>query len=325
MDLQLWRISRELKAKDEDPCTGHPLIMDFIERYGHRGVREIDTGMPRWKDDPTHILNVLSTYLSHDEEADVEAHFLQGVEAAEKAVGELVKRVREKEGAFRAALAGILLRRVRELLGVREYPKFYLVRVIALMRGIIKGVGSELVQRGELDSPEDVFYLSTADIRRGVGIKDTAGKNRDEYRRELERRSVPRIITSEGETIYSTPSLEDGALVGTPASPGVYEGRARVVFDPREARLEPGEVLVAQGTDPAWTPLFLSAGALVMEIGGIMSHGSVVAREYGIPAVVGVMDATPADKERPADTGGRGARAGPDPAERREKIGMKKP
>ncbi|NPV93011.1 MAG: phosphoenolpyruvate synthase [Firmicutes bacterium] len=292
MDLRLWKISRELKSRGEAPSTEHPLVVDFLESYGHRGVREIDTGMPRWKDDPTHILNVLNTYLSHGEEADVETHFLQGVEAAEKAVDELVIKVREKAGALRAALAGVLLRRVRELFGVREYPKFYLVRVIALIREVIEGVGSELVRRGELENPEDVFYLSAADIRRGAGLRDTANKHREGYRRELDRRSVPRIITSEGETVYSTPASEAGALVGTPASPGVYEGRARVVFDPREARLEPGEVLVAQGTDPAWTPLFLSAGALVMEIGGIMSHGSVVAREYGIPAVVGVMDAT---------------------------------
>jgi pyruvate,water dikinase len=100
------------------------------------------------------------------------------------------------------------------------------------------------------------------------------------------------VLTSTGETFYTAPATTPGALTGTAASPGVFEGRVRVLFDPREARLAPGEVLVAPGTDPAWTPLFLSAGALVMGIGGIMSHGSVVAREYGIPAVVGVAGAT---------------------------------
>src|SRR5207302_2570662 len=116
--------------------------------------------------------------------------------------------------------------------------------------------------------------------------------------RELGRRVIPRVMTSEGEAFYTSPgtapapSTGTAALVGTAASAGVHEGTVRVLFDPRGARLEPGEVLVAPGTDPAWTPLFLSAGALVMELGGIMSHGSVVAREYGIPAVVGVPEAT---------------------------------
>src|SRR5205807_8078209 len=107
----------------------------------------------------------------------------------------------------------------------------------------------------------------------------------------MTRRAVPRVLTSTGETFYTAPA-KPGVLAGTAASPGVYEGPVRVLFDPREAGLQPGEVLVAPGTDPAWTPLFLSAGALVMELGGIMTHGSVVAREYGIPAVVGVPDAT---------------------------------
>src|SRR5262249_30163640 len=117
-------------------------------------------------------------------------------------------------------------------------------------------------------------------------------RNRADYEREMGRKAVPRVMTSEGEAFYTAASATPGALVGTAASAGSYEGKVRVILDPTGAKLEPGEVLVAPGTDPAWTPLFLSAGALVMELGGIMSHGSVVAREYGIPAVVGVPGAT---------------------------------
>jgi rifampicin phosphotransferase len=111
------------------------------------------------------------------------------------------------------------------------------------------------------------------------------------YERELRRRHVPRLLLSDG--TEPTPSLpEDALLRGTPASPGTVTAPARVLLVPDGATLEPGEVLVAPSTDPGWTPLFLTAGGLVMEMGGAMSHGAIVAREYGIPAVVGVPDAT---------------------------------
>jgi pyruvate,water dikinase len=105
----------------------------------------------------------------------------------------------------------------------------------------------------------------------------------------------PKVMTSEGEIVTGSPKKGDfpeGALVGTPASAGVVEGKARIVLKPEEAHLNEGEILVAPHTDPGWTPLFQSAKALVTEVGGLMTHGSVVAREYGIPAVVGVYDAT---------------------------------
>ena len=143
---------------------------------------------------------------------------------------------------------------------------------------------------GQLDDPDDVYFLRSRDVK--GDLRPVASTHRAHYQRELARGSVPRVITSEGETFFAAPAAAAGALEGVSASVGVYEGPVRVIREPRGASLEPGEVLVAPGTDPAWTPLFLTAGALVMEIGGIMSHGSVVAREYGIPAVVGVTDAT---------------------------------
>ena len=135
-------------------------------------------------------------------------------------------------------------------------------------------------------------------LARGEGDdwQEVVSQNRRAYDRELLRRQAPRILLSDGRAFYAGMGAgaadEAGALIGSPVSPGVVEGVVRVVFDPRTARLAPGEILVCPGTDPAWTPLFLSAGGLVMEVGGLMTHGSVVAREYGIPAVVGVHEAT---------------------------------
>lgn len=292
MDLELWRVSRRLMAEGAHPTADHPAVQAFLAKYGHRGVREIDIGMPRWSDDPAHVLNVLVGYLAQGDEADAEAHFRRGAEAAEAAIPPLVAAVRQRKGWLKAAFMRFLLRRVRELAGMREYPKFYAVKTIAINRQVLQSAGADLVAQGRLDQPEDIFFLTLPEAESGGDLRAMVSERRAEYTRELGRRAVPRILTSEGEAIYGAPPAAEGALVGTPASAGVYEGRVRVIHDPKGARLEPGEVLVAPGTDPAWTPLFLTAGALVMEIGGVMSHGSVVAREYGIPAVVGVAGAT---------------------------------
>ena len=202
----------------------------------------------------------------------------------------LVREVRQKQGRVRSLALRFMLSRVRALAGMREVPKFFLVRAVAVARRVLGGLGRELAAAGQLDDPDDVYFLRSRDVK--GDLRPVASTHRAHYQRELARRSVPRVITSEGETFFAAPAAAAGALEGVSASVGVYEGPVRVIREPRGASLEPGEVLVAPGTDPAWTPLFLTAGALVMEIGGIMSHGSVVAREYGIPAVVGVPDAT---------------------------------
>ena len=119
--------------------------------------------------------------------------------------------------------------------------------------------------------------------------------------REKLRRQIPHLLVSDGRVFYEgwseSARVDQGetdanVILGSPVSAGVVEGLVRVVLDPFQADLQPGEILVCPGTDPAWTPLFLAAGGLVMEVGGLMTHGSVVAREYGIPAVVGVTKAT---------------------------------
>jgi pyruvate,water dikinase len=292
MDLELWRISRTLKAEGVEPSADHPAVRAFLARYGHRAVREIDVGMPRWRDDPAHVLNVLKTYLGHRPGDDPERRFREGEQAAEEALAALVGRVRRRKGWLRARLLRFLLRRVRALAGLRELPKFLVVHIFAAVRVALAQTGAALVDAGRLDRAEDVFFLDANDLESSADLRAVAAQHRADYDRELSRKVIPRVMTSEGETFYTAPDVVPGALAGTGASPGVYEGQARVILDPRGAKLVPGEVLVAASTDPAWTPLFLSAGALVMELGGVLSHGSVVAREYGIPAVVGVPEAT---------------------------------
>ncbi|MFC7763203.1 PEP-utilizing enzyme [Catellatospora bangladeshensis] len=179
---------------------------------------------------------------------------------------------------------------------MRELPKYYMVRVIAACRAQLALVGAELAAEGRLAEAGDVYFVDLAEARAGLAgadLRDLVARRRQAYDDELRRRHIPRVLLSDGTEPGVTPAAAaDGALTGTPASAGQVTGVARVIMDPVGAHLEPGEILVAPSTDPGWTPLFLTAGGLVMEMGGANSHGAVVAREYGIPAVVGVPDAT---------------------------------
>lgn len=274
----------------------------FLARYGRRAVAEIDLGMPRWADDPTHLFGVLAGYLrlrADDGAVTPDRRFADGARQGEQMVRELVARA-QRRGRLRGALVSLGLRRARMLVGLREMPKFLMITAIGRARDLLAGVGAELAATGALDAADDVFFLDFDEVEEVVAGRDlraTVARRRASYDRELARRHVPRVVLSDGtepEAVAGPPVVagEPGTLVGSPASAGTVTGVARVVLDPVGARLEPGEILVAPSTDPGWTPLFLTAGGLVMEMGGANSHGAVVAREYGIPAVVGVPRAT---------------------------------
>jgi pyruvate,water dikinase len=177
-------------------------------------------------------------------------------------------------------------------------PKFCAIVLFAQIRKLLRSVGEELVRAGRLEVAEDIFFITLPEARAalvGTDVRPVVQERRVSYEQELVRRHVPRVLLSDGTTPSGETALAGDAqrtLKGTPASAGAVTARARVILDPVGAHLEPGEILVAPSTDPGWTPLFLTAGGLVMEMGGAISHGAVVAREYGIPAVVGVPGAT---------------------------------
>lgn len=210
----------------------------------------------------------------------------------------LTSRARRRSTA-RGIATAFALRRTRQLAGVRELPKDRLVRALAAARGEVAAVGAALAAGGRLEAPDDVFHLDLTEAHRavdGADLRAVVAARRENYEQEMRRKRVPRVLLSDGTEPEAAepPSLDTGGdgLRGTPASAGTVTGRVRVVHDTVGARLDPGELLVAPSTDPGWTPLFLTAGGLVMEMGGANSHGAVVAREYGIPAVVGVAAAT---------------------------------
>ncbi|MGO4237605.1 PEP/pyruvate-binding domain-containing protein [Pseudarthrobacter sp. YAF2] len=366
MDLELWRLATAIKDDGEssaalmasDPAAlaedfkarRLPARLDaglgrFLDRYGHRAVAEIDVGLPRWSEEPAHILGILANYLRLEDPALApDRQFSKAAEDAEAQVDGLVARAAGR-GRIRGVLVRAALRRARLFAGLREMPKYQLVVGLGEVRRQLRLVGAELAEAGALEYPDDVFFLDFDEARqalsggtadRGATLPDfralVAARQAD-YRRELGRRHIPRVLLSDGtepEAVRTAVGIADGTLAGSPASAGTVTAAARVVLDPVGARLEPGEILVAPSTDPGWTPLFLTAGGLVMEMGGANSHGAVVAREYGIPAVVGVADATrlittgqrvavdggagTVVPERPA--AGLGAHTGTDPAAR---------
>lgn len=272
---------------------------DFLARYGHRAAAEIDLGIPRWSQDPTPLFGTLVNYLALEEGVVApDAQFRATAAQAEATVAVLVHRAARKNW-WRGRAVALLLGRGRALAGLRELPKFLLVLLLAQARARIVAVGEELAHRGTLEQADDVFFLTLPEIRlalrpEGADPRMRVRERRGLYAVELRRRHLPRLLLSDGtEPGDGEPDVRDGPILrGTPASTGRKTGRARLILDPAGARLEPGDILVAPSTDPGWTPLFLTAGALVMEMGGAMSHGAVVAREYGIPAVVGVPEAT---------------------------------
>jgi pyruvate,water dikinase len=325
MDLDLWSLAAAVR---NDPAStavfgeaplselarryragGLPGVVQsglsgFLGRYGHRAVAEIDLGMPRWSDDPTHILGVLANYLRVDDPAlAADRQFDKAVREAEDQVERLVAAARQRS-RLRGAMVRAALKRTRMFAGLRELPKYHLVEALSAARRQLAAVGAELAEAGAIDAADDIFFLDLTEAHLGLGgaaLQGVVRQRREAYEAELGRRHIPRVLLSDGtepEAVQTDSGGGAGAagpagmLSGTPASAGTVTARARVILDPEGAHLEPGEILVAPSTDPGWTPLFLTAGGLVMEMGGPNSHGAVVAREYGIPAVVGVPDAT---------------------------------
>jgi rifampicin phosphotransferase len=315
MDLALWASTTQvradppsrdaiLKRQPDDlaaafrdgtlPPTLQAELAAFIRRFGFRSVGEIDLGVPRWSEDPSYLLGAIGNYLRVEDSAIApDEQFRRGAREAEAMIETMLARVHGP----RRRLLRFFLGRVRALMGSRELPKFMLIRTLFTpIRELLRPVGEKLVAAGRVAAWDDVYFLTLAEIREaidGTDLRELVAARRAMHVREGARRYIPRVLLSDGtDAEAALISVPEGALRGSPASPGTVTAPARVILSPHGARLEPGEILVAPSTDPGWTPLFLTAGGLVMEMGGMMSHGAVVAREYGIPAVVGVPGAT---------------------------------
>ncbi|MFG1656736.1 rifamycin-inactivating phosphotransferase [Micromonospora chersina] len=271
----------------------------YLDRYGMRCVGEIDITRPRWSERPRTLVPVILDNVRNFEPGESTRRFEQGRQEAAKKEQDVLERLRAlPDGQRKADETKRMIDRVRTFIGYREYPKYAIISRYLVYKRALLEEAERLVRAGVLRAQEDIFYLTFAElhdvVRTHQADHQLIRRRKDEFRWH-QTLTPPRVLTSEGEGIagaYRRDGVPAGALVGLPVSGGIVEGRARVILDLAEADLGPGDILVTPYTDPSWSPLFVAVEGLVTEVGGLMTHGAVIAREYGLPAVVGVEGAT---------------------------------
>ncbi len=274
-------------------------IQAYLDKYGMRCVGEIDITKPRWSECPAMLVPMILGNIKNFEPGAGQRRFEQGRQKAWKKEQELMTRLRAlPDGERRAGEAKRMIDRIRTFSGYREYPKYHMVsRYFVYKQALLKDA-ERLVQAGVLRDREDIFYLTFGelhDVVRTNQVDDQLIGRRKNAFRSYQALTPPRVLTSDGEVVagtYQRVNVPVGALTGLPVSAGNVEGRARVILDLAEADLDAGDILVTAYTDPSWAPAFAAIKGLVTEVGGLMTHGAVIAREYGLPAVVGVEHVT---------------------------------
>lgn len=274
-------------------------IKTYLGKYGMRCPGEIDITRPRFNEKPTMLVPMI---LSNIKNLEPNAHrtlIEQGLQKVKQKEKELLDRLEQLPGGKqKTKKAKKKIDILRNFIGYKEYPKYIMVGRYWVIKQALMKEANRLMQNGVIREKDDIYYLSLEELREAIRTNrvdyNVIAKRKEEYE-VFEKLTPPRIMTSEGEVIsgeYTTGNIPKGALPGIPASSGTIEGRARVVLRMEDASIEEGDILVTTFTDPSWTSVFVSIKGLVTEVGGMMTHGSVVAREYGLPAVVGVENAT---------------------------------
>ncbi|ANP82003.1 phosphoenolpyruvate synthase [Bacillus sp. B25(2016b)] len=274
-------------------------IIAFLNKYGMRCSGEIDITKTRWSEKPTTIIPMILNNIRDFEYGASKRKFEEGLQEALKKEEELLDRLQHvPDSKQKVEETKRMIRNIRNFIGYREYPKYGMINRYFIYKQALLKEAEQLVQSGVIHEVDDIYYLTFEELHEVVRTKkldyEIIHKQKNDYKL-YEKLTPPRVMTSDGEIItgkYKRENLPADAIVGLPVSSGVIEGRARVILNMEEANLEEGDILVTAFTDPGWTPLFVSIKGLVTEVGGLMTHGAVIAREYGLPAVVGVENAT---------------------------------
>jgi len=275
------------------------IIDAYLEKYGMRCAGEIDITKTRWRENPAILIPIILANIKNFEPGASKRKFEQGLQEALKKEQTLLDRLTSlSDGEQKAQETKAMIDLIRNFAGYREYPKYGIVsRFFVYKQALLKEV-EQLKQAKIISDQEDSYYLTFDELREMVRTRkpnnQLISKRKEEFK-SFGKLNPPRVMTSDGEIIagkYNHENLPPKAIAGLAVSSGVIEGRARVILDMENANLENGDILVTSFTDPSWTPLFVSINGLVTEVGGLMTHGAVIAREYGLPAVVGVENAT---------------------------------
>ncbi|MFF3429629.1 rifamycin-inactivating phosphotransferase [Streptomyces sp. NPDC002602] len=274
-------------------------IERYLDRYGMRCVAEIDITRPRWHERPSTLVPVILDNVRNFESGAAGLRFEQGRQKALKKEQDVLSRLRAlPDGDRKADETKRMIDRVRTFIGYREYPKYGIISRYFVYKQALMEEARRLVRANVLSEQEDIFHLTFRELHevvRSNRVDRRLIRQRKDAFRSYHALTPPRVLTSDGEAVTGAYRRDDapaGALIGLPVSVGTIEGRARVILDMGKADLEAGDILVTTFTDPSWSPLFVGIAGLVTEVGGLMTHGAVIAREYGLPAVVGVEQAT---------------------------------
>jgi phosphoenolpyruvate synthase/pyruvate phosphate dikinase len=274
-------------------------IYAYLNKYGMRCAGEIDITKTRWSEKPAILVPIILSNIKNFEPGAGKQKFEQGRQEAFKKEEELLDRLKQlPDGEQKAKETKAMINLIRNFVGYREYPKYGIVNRFFVYKQALLKEADQLVQANVIRDKEDTYYLTFEELREVVNTNkldhEVINKRKDEHKLH-KKLTPPRVITSDGEIItgkYKRENLPAESIVGLAVSSGVIEGRARVILNMEDADLDNGDILVTSFTDPSWTPLFVSIKGLVTEVGGLMTHGAVIAREYGLPAVVGVENAT---------------------------------
>lgn len=274
-------------------------INSYLDKYGMRCVGEIDLTKTRWSEKPIVLVPMILSNIRNFEAGESRRKFEKGLRESSKKEQEIIQRlVQLPDGEQKAVETKRIADLLRAFAGYREYPKYGMVVRYFIYKQALLKEAQQLVSAGIIHEKEDIYYLSFDELQEVVRTNTVdyrlIDKRKEDYKL-FEKLTPPRVITSEGETVngtYKRDGLPAGSILGLAVSTGTVEGRARVILNMEDANLEEGDILVTSFTDPSWTPLFVSIKGLVTEVGGLMTHGAVIAREYGLPAVVGVDNAT---------------------------------
>ncbi|MFE4055426.1 rifamycin-inactivating phosphotransferase [Streptomyces sp. NPDC059096] len=274
-------------------------IEGYLDLYGMRCAGEIDITRPRWRERPTTLVPLILYHVRNFGPGAAEQRFEEGRRKAREKEQDVLSRLRALPGGERKAdETKRMIDQVRAFIGYREYPKYFIVSRYFVYKRALLAEGERLARAGVIGGKEDIFHLTFEELREAVRtqeVDERLVRRREEAFRSYRALTPPRVLTSDGDALngsFHRDGVPAGALVGLPVSAGTVEGRARVVLDLAEADLEAGDILVTVCTDPSWSPVFVGIAGLVTEVGGLMTHGSVIAREYGLPAVVGMDGAT---------------------------------